>query len=178
MNTFVALLRGINVGGNNLLPMKSLQTTLGALGCEQVHTYIQTGNVVFQHLSDDHVFLGEQISGAIQQEYGFKPQVMFFDAADFDRAVANNPFSTEVGKALHFYFMAASPQEPDLKQVERLKADSESFHLTSEVFYLWAPDGVGRSELAAKVESCLGVPVTARNWNTVNKIMQMMAAVG
>ncbi len=175
MSVVVALLRGINVGGNNLLPMKSLQQTLTALGCSQVKTYIQTGNVVLVHEQEDLQRLGESITQAIDQAYGFKPQILFLDAQQFADAIDHNPFSTEVGKALHFYFLAAPATQADRQKIEQLLAPSEQYLLTDEVFYLYAPDGVGRSKLAAKIEAYLDVPVTARNWNTVAKIKQMLA---
>jgi len=84
------------------------------------------------------------------------------------------PFSSDEGKLLHFCFLSEMPKEPDLESLEALKSESEEFRLINKVFYLYAPDGVGRSKLAAKVEKAMGVPVTARNWNTVRKIRSLI----
>jgi len=89
-------------------------------------------------------------------------------------AVENNPFTTEDGKALHFYFLNAYPNNPDLDRLLAVKSGSEAFKLHKKVFYLYAPDGIGRSKLAAKVEQCMGIPATARNWNTVKKLISMV----
>ncbi|WP_417387051.1 hypothetical protein [Gimesia sp.] len=86
-------------------------------------------------------------------------------------AIVNNPFPVREGKALHYFFLNSGPRKPDL---ENLQAKPEQFHLQEKVFYLYAPDGIGGFRLAAKVEACLGVPVTARNWNAVRQLDSMI----
>ena len=92
-----------------------------------------------------------------------------------ERAIRSNPYSEAESepKTLHLYFLAASPESPDLDALEGIKGDRERFVLGDGVFYLHAPDGIGRSKLAANIEKLLGVPVTARNWRTVRKVMEM-----
>ncbi len=179
MNTFIALLRGINVGGHNKLPMRELVQLLESLGLENVNTYIQSGNVVFQTHQIDRAGLGEEITTAIGRGHGFTPQVMLLSLADLDTAVAQNPFpaTDEQHKTLHFYFLEAVPANPDLVSLEAIKTETEQFALIDKVFYLYAPEGIGRSKLAAKVERALGVPATARNWRTVGKLVEMGTAV-
>lgn len=175
MNTYIALLRGINVGGHNILPMRDLVGLLEGLGLKQVKTYIQSGNVVFQSDRPDAAELGRQISAAIEQAHGFAPQVLLLGLPAFQQALAANPFPAGEAepKTLHLYFLSASPTNPDFDLLNRLKANSEQFRLIGAVFYLHAPAGIGRSKLAAKVEQALGVPVTARNWRTVSKILAL-----
>ena len=175
MNTFIALLRGINVGGNNILPMRNLVELLESLGLSQVKTYIQSGNVVFQSESKNSAELANQISTAIGKSFGFMPQVMILEMKVFQEAITSNPFpeGESEPKTLHLFFLADVPQNPDLEMLESLKSNSEQFMLTNSVFYLYAPDGIGRSKLAAKVEKALGVAVTARNWRSVSKIMAL-----
>lgn len=72
--------------------------------------------------------------------------------------------------ALHFFFLDSKPRKPDLAGLTAVKAKSEQFRLDKKVFYLYAPDGIGRSKLVAKVEVALGVPAIGRNWNTVNNL--------
>lgn len=177
MNTYIALFRGINVGGNNILPMKELVKMLEDIGCAKVKTYIQSGNVVFQSPEIDHKPLAEKISKNISQHFGFKPKVLLINTADFETAVRNNPYPTENGKNLHFFFMESVPASPDLAALSALKSGREQFSLLENVFYLYAPEGIGRSKLAAKVEQKLGVPVTARNWNTVQKLLEMLKQI-
>ena len=179
MNTFIVLLRGINVGGHNKLPMKELIALLESVGLEQVKTYIQSGNVVCQTSRTDRAALGEEISKAIAQSHGFRPQVLLLGLADMATAVAQNPFpaTDEQHKTLHFYFLESAPPNPDLASLEAIKTETEKFALIDTVFYLHAPEGIGRSRLAAKVEKALGVPTTARNWRTVSKLVEMGTAV-
>lgn len=170
MKICIALLRGINVGGKNLLPMKELVTMLGDLGALKVKTYIQSGNAVFVWKGKDTSKLANQITAEIKKRRGFDPHVLLLQLEDLEKVIQQNPFPAEAEadpKALHAGFLAAAPKHPDLKTLESLKSDSERFRLIDKVFYLHAPDGVGRSKLAAKAERFLGVPMTDRNWRTV-----------
>jgi uncharacterized protein (DUF1697 family) len=90
-------------------------------------------------------------------------------------AIRKNPFPEAVTdpKALHAGFLASMPEKPNLKALESLKSDSERFRLVGKVFYLHAPEGIGRSKLAANAERLLGAPMTDRNWRTVCKIREM-----
>lgn len=173
MRTYIALFRGINIAGNNPLPMRDLIGILERLGCKDVRTYIQSGNAVFRTDNGPAKKLAEAISSRIEKAHGFKPKVFLLSAAALAKAIANNPFSTADGRALHFMFLASTPKQPDLAGLTAIKSKTEQFRLVNNVFYLYAPDGVGRSKLVAKVESALGVPVTGRNWNTINKLMAM-----
>ena len=179
MNTLIALLRGINVGGHNKLPMKELIALLESVDLQNVKTYIQSGNVVFQTPRNDRAKLSEEISTAIGQRHGFRPQVMLLSMVDLETAVSQNPFpqATEEPKTLHFYFLETSPPTPDLAKLAAAQTDREQFALIDKVFYLHTPDGIGRSKLAAAVEKGLGVSTTARNWRTVSKILEMGTAV-
>lgn len=175
VNTYIALFKGINVGGNNILPMKDLVGILKRIGCEKVRTYINSGNVVFQRRKTSSDKLAGEISSKISEGYGFKPKVLVLEIAELQAAIENNPFKTENGKVLHFFFLDSLPEKPDLVKLAAIKSNSEQFKLINNIFYLYAPDGVGHSKLAAKVEQCLRVPVTARNWNTVSKLISMVS---
>lgn len=182
MNTYIALFRGINVGGKNILPMKDLVVILENMGCKHVKTYIQSGNVVFQNRETQSDKIAREIGSEIAKWHGFEPTVLLLKKAELQLAIENNPFDTnsfenKQGKALHFFFLESYPKDADLKRLEAVKAKSEKFELVNNVFYLYAPDGIGRSKLAAKVEKSLGVAVTARNWNTVNKLLSMVMQV-
>ena len=175
MKTYIALFRGINVGGKNILPMKDLVALLENLGAQGVKTYIQSGNAVFQHKAESTSQLSSKISAAIKASHGFEPQVFLLDLAEMEKVVAANPFpeAESEPKTLHLSFLDSAPQNPDLKTLEEIKKDNERFKLIDNVFYLHAPDGIGRSKLAARAEKALGVAATARNWRTVGKIMAL-----
>lgn len=171
---YIALLRGINVGGHNKLPMAELRTFLSAAGFTDVQTYIQSGNVVFsaEQMPDE---LAELIAGEIERAFGFRPQVMVLTAEALQAALAANPYpqAADDPKTLHLYFLKQPATEADVTGMEALKADSEAFTLTDQALYLYAPYGIGRSKLAEKAERLLGVPATARNLRTVMKLAEM-----
>lgn len=173
MTQFVVLLRGINVGGHNKLPMMDLREALEALGYESVQTYIQSGNVV---LSADVQPDCAAISKVIEKRFGFAPRVFAISAERF-RAVADaNPYEEEVAepKHLHIWFLLG-PAAPDIDAMHACKGPTEHFTLTADALYLHAPDGIGRSKFAAAAEGLLGVEATVRNLNTVSKLLAMLA---
>jgi uncharacterized protein (DUF1697 family) len=175
MHSWVALFRGINVGGNNIVPMHQLLKLLGETGCKNAQSYIQSGNVVFDHDSDNKVFLTEVIVALLEKHFKFKPKLMLLTTKELQLVAQNNPFpeAKAEGKSLHLFFMESLPIDIELDRFESIKAASESFEIIDKVFYLHAPAGIGRSKLAAKVEKMLDVATTARNWNTVNKLLTL-----
>jgi uncharacterized protein (DUF1697 family) len=175
MNTWIALFRGINVGGNNILPMKELRALLKGLACAEVETYIQSGNVVFGHSADDADQLTRSIGKAVLESHGFEPKVLLLTIEQLEEAVRSNPFTEAEAepKTLSVFFLAEQPLSPAIDIMDDIKTDSEGFSLVDTTFYLHAPDGFGRSKLAAKAEKLLGVAATARNWRTVMKVLEM-----
>ena len=174
MNPYVVLIKGINVGGRNALSMKELVVLLEDLACRNIQTYIQSGNVIRQS-SKRPPHLAERIGYEIECCYGFKPYVLLLKIREFEAAIAANPFPEAEAdpKGLHFGFLDSAASDPDLKKLETLKRKSERFRLINKVFYSHAPDGVGRSKLAANSERLLGVWMTDRNWQTVRQIRDM-----
>lgn len=175
MNTYIALFRGINVGGKNVLPMKELAAVLEGLGLNKVQTYIQSGNVVFQTTNRSRKGLEKNIGAAIGKSHGFVPQVLVLSVQELRNALVANPFpdGENEPKSLHLFFLESSPANPDLKRLASLQSVSERFKLIGTVFYLHAPEGVGRSRLASNVEKALGVTVTARNWRSASAILSL-----
>jgi uncharacterized protein (DUF1697 family) len=172
MATWLALFRGINVGGNNILRMKELVSLFEGLGFEDVRTYIQSGNVIFRARDSSTRKIALRVEDAVAAAHGFRPQIIILPAKEIRRVMAANPFpaAMDAPKSLHCFFLAELPDTPDLEALGDLKSSGEEFVLADSVFYLHAPQGVGRSRLAARVEKLLGVPTTARNWRTVTKI--------
>jgi uncharacterized protein (DUF1697 family) len=175
MKTYIALFRGINVGGTNVVPMKDLVALLENIGSQNVKTYIQSGNAVFQNKEVNTTLLSNKIRAAIKESHGFEPQVFLLTPEEIERAIESNPFpeAESEPKTLHVTFLASMPNNPDLGALESIKSDRERFALKDKVFYLHAPDGIGRSKLAANTETFLGVAITSRNWRTVCKVMTM-----
>lgn len=177
MPVWVALLRGINVGGRHRLPMAELRAIFDELGLKDAETHIQSGNVVFSSPGKNRSGLEKRITKAIEERHGFAPQVMILSGAELNEAVKKNPFpegEADPG-ALHLFFLGKPAESADLDGLESKRSERERFEIRGKVFYLYAPDGLGRSKLAASVERLLGVPVTARNWNTVTRLVEMVS---
>lgn len=177
MSTFVALFRGINVGGKNILPMKELIKILEDLGLSKVQSYIQSGNLVFQAESNSTAELAREIGSVVLKNYGLDVQVLVLSFPEYKSAVVANPYPEGEAdpKSLHLYFLQSPPANPELQRLEEVQSSSERFMLIGNVFYLYAPEGIGRSRLAANVEKRLGVVTTARNWRSVMAIMGLAA---
>jgi uncharacterized protein (DUF1697 family) len=156
------------------LPMKELVALLEKLGAQDVKTYIQSGNVVFRTKKKASQ-ISNEIGAEIKRRRGFEPRVLLLEIAELEKAIAENPFPEAESEpnTLHVAFLASVPANPNLKALESLKTASERFLLKHNVFYLHAPDGIGRSKLAANAERLLGVSMTDRNWRTVCKIGAM-----
>ena len=179
MKTWIALLRGINVGGHNRLPMKSLSQILEAAGCEHVKTYIQSGNVVFRAEIKSAARFGEEIGQAIEKEHGFSPAILLIPADELERAIASNPYpeATSEPKTLHLSFLEHEPEEGRISAAKTLLAKTESFTVKGNLLYLHAPEGIGRSKFAAGIERVLQVKMTGRNWRTVTKLEELAATL-
>lgn len=180
MQTWIAFFRGINVGGNNMLPMKALVTCLEKNGCSDVKTYIQSGNAVFRSKITDKERLATQLGKAIAKSFGFEPRIMLLTERELAKAAAGNPFpgAEQEPKSVHLFFLAEKPKKPDLAALEEIKAEHEAFALKGAVFYLHTPRGFGTSKLAEKSVKKLAVEATARNWRTVTTVLEMARALG
>ncbi len=178
MNTWIALYRGINVGGHNSLPMKALQALLEKNGCVGVRTYIQSGNVVFESPLRDAAAVEAQLTKLVARSRGFAPRVLVLSRREFERAAASNPLpeAKDNPKSVHLFFLATPPSAPDRKGLDALRSGRERFVLKSKVLYVYTPDGFGKSKLGTRAERLLGVDATARNWNTVTALLELVAA--
>ena len=176
MATWIALFRGINVGGKNVLKMADLRESLESIKLKNVRTYIQSGNVVFESTVKSSATLFKKISRQVEEQNGFRPHLLILPAESLRKAVKNNPFSREVQepRLLHFFFLAQPSKSPDLESINSIRKPTEQFKLTDDVFYFHSPDGFHGSKLGAKVEKLLGVVATARNFATVEKLVEML----
>ena len=176
MTLFISLLRGINVGGRNKLPMASLRALLSDKGCADVQTYIQSGNCLFRSTEADPDIISRNMANWIEADFGFRPHILTMRQTEIDAAIAANPYAAAAQtdpKTVHFYFLSAVPTAPDIEALDAIKTDTEQYALIGQVFYLHAPDGIGRSKLASRAEAKLGVPATARNYRTVLKLSEL-----
>lgn len=173
MAAWIALFRGINVGGRHKLPMAELVAVLESLGLRDVHTYIQSGNAIFRSRSRKAAALAARIETAVASGRGFRPRVIVLGVEELRAVIAACPFGggDPESKAVHVYFLAQPPEAPDLEAMNAAKADDEEYSLTDHALYLHTPGGIGTSRLARDAERFVGVPATARNWRSAHRIL-------
>ncbi|MFE5911114.1 DUF1697 domain-containing protein [Streptomyces wedmorensis] len=177
--TYAALLRGINVSGHRKVPMAELRELLEGLGYDGVRTYLQSGNAVFSTASgagEDE--LKDALEDAIEERFGFRVDCLVRDG-DYLAAVAEAcpfPAADLEGKQLHAVYYSGPADPERFAAIDREAYLPEEFALGDRVLYLYAPDGLGRSKLSEAVSRpsvVKGLVATARNWNTVLKLVEM-----
>jgi uncharacterized protein (DUF1697 family) len=173
MAIYVALLRGINVGGN-ILKMERLREVCAELGAKNVRTYVQSGNVVFE-AAGSAADWEKKLERRLASESRLPASVMVRTAAEIARVAAGNPFLKEKGidtARLAVTFLQAPPSKAGLAALGARDIGSEKFHCAGKEFYLHCPDGFANSKLYV-MDKVLGQRTTTRNWNTVKKLCDM-----
>ncbi len=171
---YIAILRGINVSGSKKLPMAELRTLLSNLNFSDVTTYIQSGNVVFTSKDKDQEKLGSQISEAIKKQYDYEVPVLVKTIKQWKKAMANNPFTEEDISKQAITFLATIPIETTIE----IDSKNDQFKIIDSEVYLYFPNGFGRSKLTNNLfERKLKTQATTRNWRTINKLLEMAAAL-
>jgi uncharacterized protein (DUF1697 family) len=175
---YVALLRGINVGGKAKLPMKELSVIFVASGATAVRTYIQSGNVVFAAGSE--AAAGEcvrRVTAEIARVYGYPGRIVLRSGTEMRECLAGNPFGgAGVSEdALHVYFLADKPEAGAVKGLDPGRSSPDEFVVRGREIYLFLPGGMARTKLTnAYFDSKLKTVSTARNWRTVGKLVEML----
>jgi uncharacterized protein (DUF1697 family) len=169
-SVYVALLRGVNVGGNNKVAMTDLRSMFEGLGYGAVRTFIQSGNVVFA--SSDRPTSSE-IEGAIAERFGVETDVVLRSSGELEDVVTANPFPNVVAGSLHVGFMASAVDEAVLRGLEPERFVVESFAVVGTETFVHLPNGMGPSKLPAYLARRLKTPITFRNWNTVNRLIEL-----
>jgi uncharacterized protein (DUF1697 family) len=176
--THLALLRGINVGGKNVLPMKDLTKMFSDAGCTAVRTYIQSGNVIFETPSSAPEIV-ELVETKIEKRFGFRVPMILRTSQQLLKTIRDNPFLAAGAheKALHVYFLADRPNTRAIATLDPARSAPDAFHVLGQEIYLHMPNGMGRTKLTnAYFDSKLSTTCTARNWATVLKLAAMMQA--
>jgi uncharacterized protein (DUF1697 family) len=176
VQTFVALLRGINVGGRALVPMPELKSLFASMGLEEVSTYIQSGNVVFRSAAGDEQDVADEIEERIAEAFGVSTTVLLRTPAELVEIAGNNPFlggDADVSK-LHVVFLSARPPAGAVEELDPERSPPDEFSVRGREIYLNLPNGAGRSKLTIDYfERRLGVRATARNWKTLTKLIEL-----
>ena len=171
--THVALLRGINVGGKAKLPMKELAAIFAAVGATNVRTYIQSGNVVFE--SDAAEPVVEAVTKQIALMYGYPGRIVLRSDDELRKAYTENPFAGAPVETLHVYFLADPPAAAAVKELDPERSPGDSFVVKGREVYLHLPQGMARTKLTnTYFDTKLKTVSTARNWNTVGKLVEML----
>jgi uncharacterized protein (DUF1697 family) len=189
MASHVALLRGINVGGRNKVPMAELREVVASLGHTGVTTYIQSGNVLFGTAETDNAKLASALESAIEDRFGLWSSVVVLSRDELAEVLAANPYPDEPDPRLvHVVFLNADPPQEVLDRVTAAaaaaaaKGSRDTVHAAGHALYVHTPDGFGRSELAQNLFRIVTPPskqkkqaltATARNWATATKLLSM-----
>lgn len=190
-STHIALLRGINVGGKNKLPMKALASFFEQAGCHDVRTYIQSGNVVYRAPEDLAAEIPARVRQAITDEFGYSVPLVVRTTAELAAVVERNPFLAsdsardEPGqggpgkadpdpKTLHVAFLAERPTEAQVSALDPDRSPGDTFRVLGREIYLHCPNGLARTKLTnAWFDSRLDTVSTMRNWRTTRKLLSM-----
>jgi uncharacterized protein (DUF1697 family) len=181
---FIALMRGINVGGHRKVPMAELRKLLDGLGFEGVQTYVQSGNAVFRAEGKAGEVVGA-IEKAIEEEFGFPVTIFLLDNVEWAALVKGNPYPEVAGDPtkLHLFVLDDEPGQKEVQALEEKTRASlgvqaeDRYTIAGRALYLHTPNGIGRSKLAEIIGRTLKVEMTARNWRTVLALWEMAASL-
>lgn len=177
MPVLISMLRGVNLGPHNRIKMDALCAVYKSLKLEDPRSYVQSGNVLFRTNEKNVDQLSKKIQDAIEKKFKFRPDVVVRTAAELKKVIAATPFADrpvlEPGKIL-VTFLAAEPPSGAEDNLAKFKDYPEELHLKGREMYIYFPNGAGRSKLPwSSVEKLLKVTGTARNWNSVTKMLAM-----
>jgi uncharacterized protein (DUF1697 family) len=177
MTTYISILRGINVSGHRMIKMQTLKELFTDLGFENIQTYIQSGNIVFQHKKTDPQKLEKKIAKAITEKSTFDVPVIVKKLEELQQIIAANPFLKDKTKELAHLHITFLTDEPDTESVNKIKAGSyqpDEFYLVNKVIYLYCPNNYGNSKLTnGFFEKKLSLTATTRNWKTTNELINI-----
>jgi len=178
LNTFISMLRGINVGGSKKVKMNDLIALYESLGFVNVRTYVQSGNLIFDFPGKDVSKLQKMIETGIQKTFGFSADVLIRTVDEFRQITLRNPFlkrkDIDISK-LHVTFLSSIPTIKSLDALKNMKReDADEFITKGKEIYLFCPNGYGRTKLSNNFfEKKLGITATTRNWRSVVSLLEI-----
>lgn len=174
MIKYVALLRGINVSGQKKIPMAELREILAKSGLDDVQTYIQSGNVIFESLETDKSTLELKIHNAIKSNFGFEVPVLVLSPQELKNILDNCPFPQEEKEKSYFMMLYSFAAKPLVDEVSKLSYPNEKFLITDNCVYFYCSVGYGKAKLGNNFfERKLKVTATARNYKTMVKLVNL-----
>jgi uncharacterized protein (DUF1697 family) len=172
---WVLLLRAVNLGPTNKVPMAQLRRTLADRGHADVRTYLQSGNVVLRSPLDA-ADLAERVRAQLADAFGLHTDVIVRSAREITAVAGSNPFlerASDPARQLHVCFLADRPKPGEVAQLEQLPSGSEAVAVHGREVYLWCPDGIGRSPVFTRLGRTVRTPGTTRNWRTVLNLVEL-----
>lgn len=174
MQTYISMLRGINVSGQKQVRMADLQSLYEALGLANVWTYVQSGNVVFDSPEQDAAKLRKSIEAQIEETFGFSVPALIRTSDDFRLIIESHPFAQEDPTRVLVTFLYERPDQSKWDDLGNYKDKVDKFALGEQEIFLFCPGGYGKTKLSNTFfEKKLGVIATTRNWKTVNALYEM-----
>lgn len=174
MATWIALLRGINVGGKNKIKMAELRAALESAGLADIQTYIQSGNIVFKS-SQTAGKLQILVKTTIESGWGYDVPTMVLKANELKKIVANNPFTEGDENFLHATLLQSKPKAAAVKDTQDHDFGIDEFLVDGKCVYIYCPSGYSKTKITnGFFEKRLGVSATTRNWRTVNRLIAMI----
>jgi uncharacterized protein (DUF1697 family) len=166
---WIALLRAVNLGARNKVPMAGLRQVFEEAGAEDVRTYIQSGNVVFAHAKPDRAAL----EAAVAKAFGVETVIVLRTARQMKKLAGSHPFGKDTSKSA-VAFLAEKPSRAALRELAKLEISPDKCEVIGPDIALYYPNGFQGAQLTAtRLEKLLGVPGTARNWRTVEKLAEL-----
>jgi len=176
MNTYITLLKGINVGGHKKVPMVELRELLSKLGFKNVQTYIQSGNVILQSTKDNLQDIEKVIKQAILDHFGFEVSVLVKTKSDLNHIFDESPFLEEEKKASYFIMLHETPAKELVKIASEKVYEGEAYEIIKNCIYYYSAKGFGQAKFNANFfERKLKTFATARNYNTMVKLLSLSA---
>ena len=171
---WVALPRGINVGGKNKLPMKELAHLFASYGCQNVRTYIQSGNVIYEAPAGVDAKIGAAVSRGIAERWGYDVPVVTRRAEELARIVGDSPFASADPAHVAIAFLKRKPSASGIAKLNPDRSPPDRFAVIGREIHLHLPNGAARSKLTNRYfDTTLGTVSTVRNWRTVNKLIDL-----
>jgi len=177
---YISILRGINVSGQKKIKMADLQLLFESLGFENVVTYIQSGNVIFDSTAKNNIDLRLIIEKAIKKKYKFHVPVIIRTKTEFEKVIKNLPFNSidleRDGTIVLVTFLAEKPSKVKQTEILQYVKSPEKLVLNNKEVYLYCPNGYGKSKLSNNfIGNKLCVEATTRNWKSVHKLVELSA---
>ena len=174
MTTFIGMIRGVNVGGHKKLPMAALKALCDSLKLTSAKTHLNSGNVVFQSTRKDRPQLRRDLEDAIRKKIGIDVKVILRTPDEIRCAMTANPFPKRDPSRLLIMFLEGEPSDGAMEALREAHAGPEKMHFAGQELVIDYVNGVGRSKLTnAVIERKLAVAGTARNWNTVSRLLEL-----